>query len=76
MVRTEAELVVQANSDDMRDRYIRKFRVEVDTISGRWHVGIFFCSDFKNILGKRDKYVFICLGHKEISIGMITRCKE
>ena len=60
----------------MGDKYIRKFRVEVNTVYGRWHVGIFFCSDFKNILGKRDKYVFICLGHKEISIGMITKYEE
>jgi hypothetical protein len=60
----------------MGDKYIRKFRVEINTISYRWHVGIFFCNDFKNILGKRDKYVFICLGHKEISIGMITKHEE
>ncbi len=60
----------------MGSNWVRKFRVKVDKIEGRWHIGAFFCVDFENLLKKRDKYLFICFGHTEISIGMITDCEE
>lgn len=36
-----------------------------------WHIGIHFCIEPKAMDGKRDAYLFICLGKHDFTIGMI-----
>lgn len=35
-------------------------------------MGLFLCVEPKTDLGKRDFYLFFCLGRHDFSIGMIT----
>lgn len=50
---------------------VRKFRIKHDR-SWAWHMGLFLCVEPKTDLGKRDFYLFFCLGRHDFSIGMIT----
>lgn len=52
--------------------YKRGFKIKHDKEYDRFHIGVFFCIDYKDIKGKRDKYLFICLGFHDFSIGVMT----
>lgn len=55
---------------------IQKFRFKHDK-SWAWHIGIFFCIEPKQEMsGKRDVYLFFCIGWHDFSIGMITEYDE
>lgn len=50
----------------------RKFRVKHDK-AWAWHIGLFFCVEPKSELtGKRDVYLFFCIGRHDFSIGLIS----
>ncbi len=58
------------------EKGVRKFRVTHDK-AWAWHIGICFCVEPKSIVtGKRDIYLFLCLGMHDFSIGMITEYNE
>lgn len=41
------------------------------------HMGLFLCVEPKStVTGKRDIYLFFCLGMHDFSIGMITKFDE
>uniref|UniRef100_UPI004057A784 hypothetical protein n=1 Tax=Acetatifactor sp. TaxID=1872090 RepID=UPI004057A784 len=47
------------------------FRLKHD-IAWAWHIGINFCVEGKSSYdGKRDVYLFFCLGRHDFSIGFI-----
>ena len=52
--------------------YNRGFKIKHDKGEDRFHIGIFFCIDYKDIMGKRDKYLFICPGLHDFSIGIMS----
>lgn len=48
-----------------------KFMARHD-IAWAWHIGIHFCVEPKNeVDGKRDIYLFICLGRHDFTIGCL-----
>lgn len=51
--------------------YRRRFKIKHDKLDGRFHIGIFFCVDYRDYMGNRDKYLFVCLGFHEFSIGIM-----
>ena len=67
----------------MPERWVRKFRVKHDR-AWAWHIGLFFCvepkpepQDFEVLgTGKRDIYLFLCLGRHDFSIGLLTEPEE
>lgn len=50
----------------------REFIISHEKTSGRFHWGIHFFIDYKDRDGKRDIYMFLCLGKHEISIGWMA----
>ena len=57
-------------------KWTRKFRITHDR-AWAWHIGLFLCVDPKStVTGKRDIYLFFCLGIHDFSIGMITKFDE
>lgn len=59
-----------------RVKFERKFRVKHDVLVGRYHWGIFFCVDWKDCNGNRDKYLLICFGKHDLSIGIMGEYKD
>lgn len=55
-----------------KETCVRKFRVKCEKSWG-WHIGLFFCVEPKSeVTGKHDIYLLVCLGKRELSIGMLT----
>lgn len=47
------------------------FKIKHD-IAWAWHIGIHFCIEPKSDYdGKRDMYLFLCLGRHDFTIGFI-----
>lgn len=59
-----------------RVKFERKFRVKHDVLDGRYHWGIFFCIDWEDCNGNRDKYLLLCFGKHDLSIGIMSEYKE
>jgi hypothetical protein len=56
-------------------KYEYKFTCKHDE-AWAWHVGINFCISPKDNFGKREIYLFICLGKHDFAIGMLHVYKE
>lgn len=51
-----------------KSKYKYKFGIKHDEAWG-WHIGINFCISPKSNFGKREIYLFICLGRHDFTIG-------
>lgn len=58
-----------------KDKFVYKFTFKHDK-AWAWHIGINLCIHPKDVFGKRDIYLFICLGRHDFSIGMMNVYKE
>lgn len=54
----------------MNDKYIYRFGFKHDK-AWAWHIGLFFCIEPKCMDGKRDIYLFFCVGKHDFSIGFM-----
>ena len=59
----------------MGDKGTYKFGVVHDRSWG-WHIGIHFCISPKFDNGKREIYLFVCLGTHDFSIGFLNFHEE
>lgn len=53
----------------------RKFCIKHDR-AWAWHIGLFFCIEPRCADGKRDYYLFFCIGKHDFTIGMIHEYEE
>lgn len=54
----------------MPSKYQYKFTIKHDK-AWAWHIGAFLCVEPKAYDGKRDIYLFFCLGKHDFSIGWL-----
>uniref|UniRef100_A0AAU8AZR0 Uncharacterized protein n=1 Tax=Dulem virus 35 TaxID=3145753 RepID=A0AAU8AZR0_9CAUD len=54
----------------MNSKYIYRFGFKHDE-AWAWHIGLFFCIEPKCMDGKRDMYLFFCVGKHDFSIGFM-----
>ena len=55
----------------MPEKWKYGFRIKYEK-AWAWHIGLFFCIHPKDVNGKREVYLFFCLGRHDISIGFMA----
>lgn len=56
--------------------FVQRFRFKHDR-AWSWHIGVTFCVEPKSeATGKRDIYLFFCVGTHDFSMGLLSEPEE
>lgn len=56
----------------MPDKFKHKFGIKFGKDEWWWHIGINICIAPEDVTGHRERYLYICFGHHNVSIGFLT----